>query len=189
LFRVADPRVAAALESAVAGLPGVVRVDSGLSDMGALAQCYRITQGAEIHAQHGAWIARAAPRFGPAIAERFADAARIGAAELRAAVAARAVFAGKLRETLGDDGVLLLPAAPTQPLTPNAGPAALGNFYRRALGLGAIAGFAGAPQLVVPAGSIDACPIGLGAIGPMHADHTLLGLASTLTRHLKPPAP
>jgi amidase len=189
LFAAADASVAAALDAVIRELPGVGRVDSGLADMGALAECYRVTQGAEIHAQHGAWIARSAPRFGPAIAERLADAARIGAAELRAAVDARDRYADRLRALLGDDGVLLLPAAPTVALAQDASPATLGNFYRRALGLGAIAGFAGAPQLVVPAGLAAGCPVGLGAIAPRHADRWLLALASTLCQRVSLPAP
>ena len=192
LFAIADPQVGAALEAAVRMLADVETVDSGMADMGALAECYRVTQGAEIHATHGAWIAHSAPRFGPTIAERFADAARIGAEELRAAVDARAGHAARLRALLGDDGILLLPAAPTTALSRNAGLAGLGSFYRRALGLGAIAGFAGAPELVVPAGDAAGLPVGLGAVGPPHADRWLLDQAAALLplcQRFSPPAP
>jgi amidase len=39
-----------------------------------------------------------------------------------------------------------------------------------------IAGIAGLPQITVPAGEVDGCPIGLWLVGPSHSDERLLEL-------------
>ena len=40
-----------------------------------------------------------------------------------------------------------------------------------------IAGLCGLPQITIPAGVVDGCPVGLGLIGPAGSDRALLELA------------
>jgi len=53
---------------------------------------------------------------------------------------------------------------------------AIAAFVRPTLCLMSIAGIAGLPQITVPAGEVDGCPIGLWLVGPSHSDERLLEL-------------
>lgn len=137
-------------------------------------ECYRVLQGAEIWRQLGNWIESARPRFGNAIAPRFADAATITPAEIARFAPIRAAIAARVNAAL-DDGVgLLMPTAPCVALRKDAAPSEISEFYRRALVLTAVAGHAGIPQISLPAGRMDGCPVGLSVLASSGHDRALL---------------
>jgi amidase len=142
------------------------------------AQLFRVLQGDEIRAQHGAWIDQHQPTFGPGVRERFEWTRTIDPAEVAAAKPKREAVARHMDALLGDDALLCLPAAPgIAPRLKTPGQE-LEPFRARAFVLLAIAGLARLPQISLPAGTIDGCPIGLSLIAPRGRDRGLLDFAA-----------
>jgi amidase len=139
-------------------------------------ECYRVLQGAEIWTQLGPWISSAKPRFGDSIAPRFADAASITPADVARYQPIRVLIARRVREALGNGIGLLIPTAPCIALRIDAGADEIGTFYRNALTLTSIAGHAGVPQISLPAGKVEGCPIGLSVLASPGHDRALLDL-------------
>lgn len=146
-------------------------------------QIFRILQGAEIWANHGAWIREVQPTFGPDIQKRFEWTATIQQAQVQvdSAKEKREQIAARMDALLGEDTVLCLPTAPGIAPLRNTPSDKLEAFRSQALSLLCIAGLARLPQVNLPLGSLDGCPIGLSLIGPRGADMLLLKIAVGLT--------
>lgn len=173
-FGLADPSVAAALREACTSLDIVDEIS--LFDQGEeeWRESYRILQGAEIWERLGPWIGSASPRFGDAIAARFADAALITPSDVSRQQPIRAAIAARVRAAL-DDGVgLMMPTAPCPALGRNATADQVSDFYRRALVLTSVAGHAGIPQVSVPTSRVEGCPVGLSLLASPGHDRALL---------------
>ncbi|TAJ98109.1 MAG: amidase [Reyranella sp.] len=141
---------------------------------------FRLMSAAETWSVHGAWIEREKPVFGPAIAERFAFAREASTQDMSALHAARAAIGRRLRELVGEDGLIVLPTAPGPAPFKNATGEAVEAFRQRAQRLTCIAGLSGLPQITIPASTLDGAPIGLSLIAPPGRDLDLLALAVTL---------
>jgi amidase len=182
-FAAVDPAIAAALTSAVeavaASIAQTSRVKVYTGDPAQWRTIFRILQGAEIHAQHGPWIDRYRPEFGPGIRERFAWAANITADEVAAAKPGREAVARHMDGLLGDDAMLCLPMAPGIALRLDTPPAEVDAFRANAFALLPIAGLARLPQISLPLGTFDGCPLGLSLIGPRGCDQGMLDWAAT----------
>ncbi len=135
---------------------------------------FRVLQGTEIAREHGEWIDRVNPAFGPGIAERFAWARTLEAQVSEAETALRERVRRVLAERLGEDGLLALPTAPgPAPLLGLGGEEA--EVYRaKVMQLSCIAGLSGFPQVTVPVIREDGLPIGLSFIGGPGSDLKLL---------------
>jgi amidase len=181
-FAAVDPAIAAALNSAVetvaASIAQTTRVKVYTGDPAEWRSIFRVLQGAEIHAQHAAWIDRYRPEFGPGIRERFAWAATITAAEVSAAKPAREAVARHMDSLLGDDAMLCLPTAPGIAPRLNTPPAEVDAFRANAFTLLPIAGLARLPQISLPLATFDGCPLGLSIIGPRGCDQGMLDWAA-----------
>lgn len=141
---------------------------------------FRLLSAAETWSIHGAWIEAAKPVFGPAIAERFAFAREASGMDVAPVHEARAAIGRRLREIVGEDGVICLPTAPgPAPLRAATGEA-VEAFRQRAQRLTCIAGLSGLPQISLPAAEVDGAPVGLSLIGPPGRDLDLLALAVEL---------
>ena len=151
--------------------------DGPLSDW---REVFRICQGAEAWAVHGAWISANTPVFGPGVAERFAAASRITLDEATAAKARRDALSRRLVDLLGDDGIVVLPTAPGPAPRRDAAAAELDSYRASALTLLCPAGLAGLPQLNIPAARLQGAPLGLSLLGPAGAERTLLQIAAQL---------
>jgi amidase len=177
-----EPPIADALaptiDTVAASFSKVSRVKVYTGDPAEWRTIFTVLQGAEIWAQHGAWISRYQPEFGPGIRERFARAASITAADVAAAMPAREAVARHLDALLGDDALLCLPTAPGIAPRLNTPAAELETFRARAFALLSIAGLARLPQISVPAGASESCPIGLSIIGPRCSDRGMLDWAA-----------
>jgi amidase len=177
-FAFAGPEVAAALAAAVAKVKAAfsqhrdVQIYGGDTVTG--PHVFRILQGDEIRRRHSAWIDKHNPRFGPGIAERFKWTRTIDAAEVEKMKPKREELARHMAELLGDDAVLCLPTAPG--IAPRlATPVEeLETFRARAFALLCVAGLARLPQISVPVGKMENCPIGLSLIAPGGTDRGLL---------------
>ena len=177
-FAALDPEITAALTPALEKVTALIaktfRVKVYTGDSAEWREIFRVLQGAQIHAQHGAWIDRYRPDFGPGIRERFAWTATILAAEVTAAMPRREEVARHMESLLADDAILCLPTAPGIAPRLNTPPAELEVFRGRAFALLSIAGLARLPQISLPLGTFDGCPLGLSIIGPRGSDQGLL---------------
>jgi amidase len=78
---------------------------------------------------------------------------------------------------------LTLPTAPCIAPRVDAPSEALESFRVRVMRLTCIAGLSGVPQVALPIGSVDDCPVGLSFIGWAGGDEALLTLAVSLSRY------
>ncbi len=181
-FAFAGAEITAALAAPVTRLKAAfadhraVRVHN--DDPAAWPGIFRVLQGDEIRRRHGAWIDEYNPHFGPGIAERFQWTRTIDPAEVERMRPRREAGARHMDALLGDDAILCLPTAPG--IAPRlATPAAeLEAFRARAFALLSIAGLARLPQLSLPLGAMDGCPLGLSLIAPRGCDRGLLDWAA-----------
>ena len=173
-FALADASVAAALRKAseTLGVEGEVTLFDG--EERDWLESYRVLQGAEIWRELGPWIAAIRPGFGPAIAPRFADAARITADDVAHFAPRRTEFTRRLRQRLADGSGLVIPTAPCIALRKDPSAEEIGAFYYRALTLNSVAGHAGLPQIAVPAARVEGCPVGLSIVATWGYDRALL---------------
>jgi amidase len=74
----------------------------------------------------------------------------------------------------------VLPTVPGIAPLRNAAPADTENFRARALAVLCPAGLARLPQVSLPLGKLDGCPLGLSLIAARGADELLLALAKRL---------
>ena len=185
VFTLAGDAVTAALQPAVTKLSQVIGPaqpvtinPEGLSEW---MQLFRVLQGAEIWDNHGAWIREIQPAFGPGIHERFEWTATIQQAEVDSAKEKREQVAARMDAFLGEDTVLCLPTAPGIAPLRNTPSDELEAFRAQALSLLCIAGLARLPQVNLPLGTLDGCPIGISLIGPRGADILLLRIAASFS--------
>ena len=134
----------------------------------------------EVWQAHGEWIGRVKPKFAPEIEKRFSNAAKITAAQKKAAETGRSEIRSRILGLLRDDTVICLPTAPGIAPLKNAPPAATEQTRRRTLTLGCIAGLVGAPQITLPVARFEGCPIGLSLIAAPGRDMDLLLFATRL---------
>ena len=177
-FALTDSEVAAGLRATAAmlGVGDEITLFQGEEDD--WLECYRVLQGAEIWRELGDWIRATKPVFGPTIIPRFADAAAISDTDVARFILVRAKLARRLSKLLADGTGLLIPTAPCIALRKDAPGEQIGVFYKRALTLTSIAGHAGLPQLTLPVGQIDGCPIGLSIVAAANHDRALLDTSS-----------
>lgn len=135
---------------------------------------FRIIQGIEIWENHGEWITKESPVFEPSIAERFEWTSTLKRSEAEAEFRKWQEIRSRLRELLGEDGLLVLPTIPGSP--PNRNISGKENEDRRSrtMRLSCIAGLSGLPQVNIPAAIAGGAPIGLSLIGGAGQDLKLL---------------
>ena len=184
-FAVAGSDVTGALEPAMGrvrallGEPEAVTVaEEGLSDW--WFQLFRILQGAEVWAQHGAWVTSVQPALGPGVRQRIEWTATIDPGELPSARAKREEITRRMARLLGEGAVLMLPTLPGVAPPCNSPPAATEDLRARALSLLCIAGLARLPQVTLPLARLEGCPLGLSLIGARGTDTMLLALAKAV---------
>jgi amidase len=180
-FALVDEAVKKAFEPALARLAAllgkphnIIVSDEGLPQW---FQIFRKLQGAEAWAQHGVWIKRVKPEFGPGVRERFEWAATISADDVTPLKAQREVIALRMAELLRDNAVLVLPSVHTIAPLRNTPAAELDDFRGRAMSLLCIAGLARLPQVSLPLAQFNGCPLGLSLVAARGKDTLLLDLA------------
>ncbi len=144
-------------------------------------EAFRTLQGNEIWQTHGKWIRDTRPVFGPQIQARFDWAASIDPGLVPAANKVRSEATQVLDELLGKDHIICLPTSPSIALPRNLADHQLGKFRMDALSLLCVAGLAGLPQVSLPLGCYQSCPLGISLVGPRNSDSGLLALAASIT--------
>lgn len=157
---------------------------AGVDELSRWSQIFRLTQAGEIARVHGGWAAQNADAFGPGVGERFAWALSLPAETVAEASAAHAAIRERLRELVRPGTVVCLPTVPGAAPLRNTPPAALEDWRARTMSLTAIAGLGGLPQVSLPLGIIDGCPLGLSLIGAAGCDRDLLAAAERLIRRV-----
>jgi amidase len=184
-FALVDRKVSDALADAVALVAGTVgrsgRATVSPEGLDTWMETFRVLQGAEIWANHGAWIQATKPRFGRGIRERIAWASTVDAAAVDAARAKRVAVVARLDALLGHGNLLCLPTSPRIAPLKNTSTRKIEITYRhQAMCLLCIAGLGGLPQVSLPLATLDGCPLGLSLIGPRGADVPLLMVAAAV---------
>jgi amidase len=186
-FAEADAPVAALLRDALGQMtevlpkPSHARLAPGGLDP--WREVVRVIQAHEIWQVYGGFVEQKRPRFGPGVAERMKVASTITKDQADAARATHTVARDHLHALIAPGTIIALPSAPCiAPLidTPAAG---FESYRTRVMRLTCIAGLSGLPQVSIPIGSHDGCPVGLSFIGWAGGDEALLDLAVKLARY------
>lgn len=188
-FGLVDPPLAAALKAKAANLGPIGSASVFAGREAEYFECYRVLQGAEIWRCLGSWITSSKPRFADDIAERFAGAATISAADVARHAPVRTAIRSRFEAIVPHDTALVMPITPCPALVENAPHETIGSFYQRALTLTSVAGHCGTPQVALPLGQWQGCPIGLSLLGPRGSDRALLQLATQMAARAAETAP
>jgi len=138
------------------------------------SSAFRILQGLEIWEEHGEWIQKENPSFGPGITERFQWTSTLKRHESSKQENLLAEVRKSITTLLGDNGILVIPTAPgPAPLLHLRGEKAE-QYRAKTMQLSCIAGLAGVPQVTLPLAEVDGLPIGLSFIANHHQDLKLL---------------
>jgi amidase len=146
-------------------------------------EAFRIVQAYETWQTFGGFISTHKPKIGPGVRERMEFAATVTKSQADAQRDVIAKARAHILQTAVPGTVLALPTSPTiAPKIEIAG-ADLEEFRTRVMRLTCTSGISGLPQMSIPAGTINGCPIGLSFIGWAGGDEALLALACELSRH------
>jgi amidase len=181
-----DPGVDAAVEAAASELAAACDLPLGRAevadDIDAWVGAFRVLQSAAAWREHGDWYTSRTPELGPGVAERFRYASTLTADDVAAAEAELPAIRARLTALLGDDAVLVAPAAPgaAHPLE-LAGQAKV-EVRRRILACTVVAGLGGLPSVALPlARSPEGFPVGICLLGAPDDDDLLVELATRST--------
>ncbi|MFC4808722.1 amidase [Paenibacillus sp. GCM10023250] len=143
---------------------------------------FRTIQGYEIWREHGGWIGRERPRFGPGIAERFAWSATLKQGDYERRAEDRLRIRAAMEALLGRGRLLVVPTLPS--VAPRIGTSgdALEQLRIRTMQLSCIAGLSGFPQVTVPAGEVGGVPVAVSFIAGAGMDLPLLRWVDRLVR-------
>lgn len=140
-------------------------------------QVMQVTRGSEAAASHLAWMRATDPEMGPHFRERFEAGGAYTPADIADATAKRAMIEGFLAGTIGDDAILLVPAAPSVAPPAGADEAVYDRLRTTNELYNCAAPLARLPQVSLPLGETAAGPVGLGVIAGHGRDEMLLDLA------------
>ena len=165
------------LERLSAALGKPQRITVSVEGLSAWLEVFRTLQGFEVWAEHGAWVEEVKPDLGPGIRQRVQWASTITGADAALARQKREQIAQRMAGLLGEDTVLALPSVPDIAPLRGADPRSTEDLRARALSLLCMAGLARLPQISMPLGKLNGCPIGLSLIGPRDSEMMLIALA------------
>jgi amidase len=173
----------AVLNEAKADLPASRHLRIAPDGFDAWREPFRIVQAFETWRSFGPFIERLQPKLGPGIKERMAFAATVSEADATSAREALAPARAHVHALVPPGTVIALPSAPSIAPLIDTPAAELEDFRARVMRLACTSGLSGLPQVSIPAGTVDRCPVGLSFIGWRGGDEALLDLAVRLARH------
>lgn len=180
-FAECDPRLATLTREAAHRLgAGPVAIDSAWLAPGALErwrEAFRVIQAFETWETYGGFIRRVNPALGPGVRERFMFASMVSAADALRAREVQEEARAFMEALVAPGRIVVAPTAPSIAPHVDASASDLDEFRLRTMRLTCIAGLVGLPQVTIPAGALDGCPIGLSLIGAKGTDLNLIDLA------------
>ena len=184
-FDMVDKAVGGALDRAVERVAVLVDTVEDVTvapeGLEAWFETFRVLQAASIWANHGAWIRKTKPDFGPGVKERFEWAETLDARDVGAAKHRYEAIKARIVEVMGEGDILCLPTSPRVAPLKNTPVDDIEVRYRhQAMHLLCIAGLGGLPQISLPMTELDGLPLGLSMNGPRGADMQLLRLVRRL---------
>lgn len=185
----ADPQVAQrllpALEATERVLGQSLRVELTPEGLGDAYENFRCMQAQEAWATLGTWVTQTGPAFGPGVAERFAAARDMAPEKAAAGRRFRRRFQHRMRSLLGCGAVLAFPTSPIPAPWLTAGQQEQNAVRERTMGVTAIAGLGGLPEVSIPAAMVDGAPIGFSLVAGPGRDRMLLRLAQAVAEELR----
>ena len=94
----------------------------------------------------------------------------------------------RVRPLLAGGAVLVVPTSPCEAPPLDASILQQNTIREATMGVTAIAGLCGAPEVTLPAGEVDGLPVGLSFIAASGTDRALLGFAREVASILQLPA-
>lgn len=183
-FDLAGETACAALEPALdhisARFGEIRRMRAAPDGLETWRETFRILQGQEAWAAHGAWITATRPALGADVAARFRFASTIGPDMAEPAARRRDAVRARMNALLADGAILCVPSAPGPAPFRGSPLADVEVFRARALSILSIAGLAGLPQASLPLARLDDAPLGLSLIAAAGRDRALLSIVSDL---------
>jgi amidase len=131
----------------------------------------------EVAATLGDWVAAHRPRLGPGVAALVAAACGMDPASAQPGRAFRAVLQARLRPLLEGGSVMVYPTSPCPAPLLTASHAEQDLVRAATLGVTAIAGLAGLPEVTLPVGTVRGAPVGLSLTAGHGRDLGLLAFA------------
>jgi amidase len=145
---------------------------------------FRCAQAEQAWTALGPWVAATNPKFGPGVKERFDAAAAMDPAKSAAGRAFRRVAQARFHALLRGGAVMIYPTSPA-PAPLLASSLAEQNAVReKTMGVTAIAGFCGLPEVSIPVGKAKGAPVGLSLVGAPGQDRAVLAAAEALAASL-----
>lgn len=160
-----------ALETIFGPAIGIRLVPEGLDTLFAH---FRAVQAEEAWAALGSWVEQHAPAFGPGVGERFAAAKALNPALPAAGRAFRRDFRARIGGLLAGGATMVYPTSPGPAPLLTASLEDQDVVRQTTMGVTAIAGLCGLPEVTLPAASVDGAPIGLSLVSGRGRDRALL---------------
>ncbi|QGG96087.1 amidase [Actinomarinicola tropica] len=186
MFEMCDPGVADALADAIGRVSmALLRTPEptrfwGMGEAEQWADTFRTLQRADAWRTNRHWIERMHPRFGPTTAQRWEEAASVGAEQEAEAERVAALLTERVWELLSGGAVMIVPTTPGVAPPLDLDPAAASEVRGRLMTFSVISPLARAPQISLPLAQVDGLPVGLGVMAGPGADELLLDLAAFL---------
>jgi amidase len=184
----AEPATVVALAEPLLGLERLLgqalRMDVAPERLDVLYEHFRCVQAEEAWATLGSWVEATKPGFGPGVKERFDAAKAMDPAKAAAGRAFRRGFQARMRSLLAGGAVLAYPTSPVPAPRLDASLSEQNAVRERTMGVTAIAGLAGLPEVSLPLGRVNGAPVGLSLVAAAGRDRALLALAQRLAGEL-----
>lgn len=149
------------------------RNGEGNSTLKNLCDVFLLLQRYEFKMNHEEWVNTVKPVLGDGISGRVHAALETTDEQIEYCLKARNEMRAALSNLLKDDGILVIPTAPT-PLKLRSKGRQLEDFLSSAFSLSSIAGMSGCCQVSVPVGKHDGCPVSVSLVARYGADRFLL---------------
>lgn len=178
-----DARVQTAYKQLVQQLEAHARVTwcaAGTLALQDWAVANRALQGAEVWAQHGAWVQAHGHSLAPSIRDRFGVISNLQTHQVLAAETVREGARARLADLIDRHGILVLPTAPgIAPFLTSSDEEFTATRERCHLLL-APSALARLPQVTLPWITLDGAPVGLSVLGPRGGDKSVVAAARQL---------
>ncbi|XP_014517079.1 outer envelope protein 64, mitochondrial-like [Vigna radiata var. radiata] len=131
-------------------------------------------QGYEFKTNHEEWFKSVKPRLGRAVSERVIAAMNSTHDHVKTLYKVRNEMRVAFQRLLKDDGILVIPTVPDDPLKRNTDKGFSSEFHDRAFALSSIASISGCCQVAIPLGCHKDCCASVSFISAHRADKFLL---------------